>query len=262
MPNDQLLRVFDYRDGRQVRTVIKDGEPWFVAKDVCEILDIGNPSMALSRLDEDEKGLSLIDTPGGPQKMAVVNEPGLYALILTSRKPEAKAFKRWITHEVIPSIRKTGAYVARGAKRDTDNRLRELEVEARVRNARVREARMLHTMAKEFADILSPEAKQAMLSHATLVLTGERLIPLPKVEEPLFTAEEIAAELGVSANKVGRVANKYGLKTAEHGVWVLDKAKYSDKQVRTFLYNVKGREAVIEAVKRDLRMIPQGDETV
>lgn len=113
MPNDQLLRVFDYRDGRQVRTVIKDGEPWFVAKDVCEILDIGNPSMALSRLDEDEKGLSLIDTPGGPQKMAVVNEPGLYALILTSRKPEAKAFKRWITHEVIPSIRKTGAYISK-----------------------------------------------------------------------------------------------------------------------------------------------------
>jgi len=139
------------------------------------------------------------------------------------------------------------------------NRLRELEVEARVRNARVREARMLHTMAKDFADILSPEAKQAMLSHATLVLTGERLIPLPKVEEPLFTAEEIAAELGVSANKVGRVANKYGLKTAEHGVWVLDKAKHCDKQVRTFLYNVKGREAVIEAVKRDLRMI-RGDD--
>lgn len=262
MPNDQLLRVFDYRDGRQVRTIIRNGEPWFVAKDVCEILEIANYRDALSRLDEDEKGVVTTDTPGGRQQVSVVNEPGLYRLIFTSRKEEAERFKRWLAHEVIPSIRKTGAYVAKGAKRNADNRLRELEVEARVRNARVREARMLHTMAKEFADILSPEAKQAMLSHATLVLTGERLIPLPKVEEPLFTAEEIAAELGVSANKVGRVANKYNLKTAEHGVWVLDKAKYSDKQVRTFLYNVRGREAVIEAVKRDMRMIPPGDETV
>ena len=85
-----------------------EGEPRFVAADVCRALGLGNSSMAVSKLDEDEKGISSIDTLGGEQKLGIVNEPGLYTLVLSSRKPEAKAFKRWITHEVIPAIRKTG----------------------------------------------------------------------------------------------------------------------------------------------------------
>jgi prophage antirepressor-like protein len=105
-----LPQIFMYQ-GSQVRTEIKDGEPWFVAKDVCEILDIGNPSQAVSRLDDDEKGLITIDTLGGKQELTAVNESGLYNLIFTSRKEEAKQFKRWITHEVLPQIRKTGSYV-------------------------------------------------------------------------------------------------------------------------------------------------------
>lgn len=102
--------LFEY-NAKKVRTTIESGEPWFVAKDVCDILDLGNSRMALERLDDDEKGVSLIDTPGGMQQMQVVNESGLYALILGSRKKEAKDFKRWITHEVIPSIRKHGGYL-------------------------------------------------------------------------------------------------------------------------------------------------------
>mgnify|MGYP004650140515 CR=1 FL=1 len=96
-----------------IRTLNIDGEPWFVAVDVCMALGIGNVSMAISRLDDDEKNtVSLTEgIPGNPNK-TIVNEPGLYALVLSSRKPEAKAFKRWITHEVIPSIRKHGGYVA------------------------------------------------------------------------------------------------------------------------------------------------------
>lgn len=87
--------------------MVVNGEPWFVAADVCRVLDIGNTAMELSRLDEDEKGVSLIDTLGGKQDISVVSEPGLYSLALGSRKPEAKPFKRWVTHDVIPSIRKT-----------------------------------------------------------------------------------------------------------------------------------------------------------
>ena len=107
------LKIFTNPDFGEVRTLNIDGEPWFVAADVCKALDIGNSRMAVSRLDDDEKNtVSLIDgIPGNPNK-TVVNEPGLYALILTSRKPEAKAFKRWITHDVIPSIRKNGGYIA------------------------------------------------------------------------------------------------------------------------------------------------------
>lgn len=107
------LKVFDNPTFGSIRTLNIDGEPWFVAVDVCMALGIGNVSMAISRLDDDEKNtVSLTEgIPGNPNK-TIVNEPGLYALVLSSRKPEAKAFKRWITHEVIPSIRKHGVYIA------------------------------------------------------------------------------------------------------------------------------------------------------
>lgn len=96
--------------GQPVRIVMQKAEPWFVAKDVCAVLEVGDVSSALRRLDEDEKGTDTILTPGGQQEMSIVSEAGLYSLILRSRKPEAREFKRWITHEVLPSIRKTGSY--------------------------------------------------------------------------------------------------------------------------------------------------------
>lgn len=106
------LKVFANPTFGSIRTLNIDGEPWFVASDVCKALGIANSRDAVARLDEDEKGVALTDTLGGVQNLTTVNEPGLYALVLSSRKPEAKAFKRWITHEVIPSIRKHGGYVA------------------------------------------------------------------------------------------------------------------------------------------------------
>ncbi|MEU1284970.1 BRO family protein [Kitasatospora sp. NPDC005856] len=93
-----------------VRVTVINSEPWFVAADVAMVLDLGNPRSSLALLDDDEKGVHTMDTPGGPQQMVTVSEAGLYSLILRSRKPQAKAFKRWITHEVIPSIRRTGSY--------------------------------------------------------------------------------------------------------------------------------------------------------
>lgn len=101
----------------EVRTITIDNETWFVAKDVCFALNI-DPSQT-RRLDEDEKGLHSIQTLGGIQNIQVVNEPGLYSLMSGSRKPEAKKFKRWINHEVIPSIRKHGGYL-------TPNKLEEV----------------------------------------------------------------------------------------------------------------------------------------
>ncbi|MGE7121835.1 BRO family protein [Peribacillus sp. NPDC046944] len=105
----QLQKVFNYQE-QKIRTVIKNTLPWFVAKDVCGILVIKNSRDAVSRLDEDEKAVDSIDTLGGKQNVTLVNEPGLYSLILGSKKPEAKAFKRWVTHEVLPSIRQLGSY--------------------------------------------------------------------------------------------------------------------------------------------------------
>lgn len=105
------IEVFDNEEFGSIRTTMINGEPWFVAADVCKALEIKNSRDAMTRLDDDEKDVALTDTLGGAQTSTVVNESGLYALVLGSRKPEAKAFKRWITHDVIPSIRKHGAYI-------------------------------------------------------------------------------------------------------------------------------------------------------
>lgn len=105
-----MPRVFDYQSS-QVRVVIIDHNPWWIAKDVCDVLEIKNVSHALRRLDDDEKNTIVLNdgSPGNPIA-SIINEPGLYTLVLSSRKPEAREFKRWITHEVIPSIRKHGIY--------------------------------------------------------------------------------------------------------------------------------------------------------
>lgn len=103
------IQVFNYHQN-EVRTLNVNGQPWWVAKDICDVLEISKHRDAVSRLDPDERGSVVVDTLGGPQEMTAINEYGLYSIILQSRKPEAKVFKRWITHEVIPSIRNHGLY--------------------------------------------------------------------------------------------------------------------------------------------------------
>ena len=122
----QLQRVFNYQ-GSQVRTATIDGQPWFVAKDVCEVFGDAHYRRSIARLDEDEKGVTPLTTPGGIQEMTIINEPGLYSLLF-AMQPQKKSsmadgkyqariealskFKRWITHDVLPSIRQTGSYIA------------------------------------------------------------------------------------------------------------------------------------------------------
>lgn len=103
---NQLQQLFNYQ-GSNVRVVMKNNEPWFAAKDVCDVLGITNPTDAVKRLDEDERTRFNLGRQG---ETNFVNEPGLYGLVLGSRKPEAKEFKRWIKHDVLPSIRQTGSY--------------------------------------------------------------------------------------------------------------------------------------------------------
>lgn len=112
------LEVFGF-DGADLRAVVVDGEPWFVAADVARILDLGNIHSSIALLDDDEKGVHSVETLGGVQSLVTVSESGLYSLVLRSRKPEARTFKRWLTREVIPAIRRTGAYaVAEVSRRD------------------------------------------------------------------------------------------------------------------------------------------------
>ena len=97
-------------EGRNVRMVHRDDVPWWVLADVCRAMDIANPSDVATKLDDDEKGVATTETLGGQQSMTIITEPGLYAVILQSRKPIARRFGRWLRHEVLPSIRKTGRY--------------------------------------------------------------------------------------------------------------------------------------------------------
>lgn len=107
------IQVFDFEDNA-VRVIEIDGEPWFVAADVARILEYRNAPDAVRNLDDDERGTHIVGTPSGDQEMNVINESGLYHLVLVSRKPEAKKFRKWVTAEVLPSIRKTGMYVEPG----------------------------------------------------------------------------------------------------------------------------------------------------
>ena len=250
------LQVFENPDFGQVRTVTKDGEPWFVLKDVCTSFGETNYRRVSARLDEDEKGVSQIDTPGGNQSMTIVNESGLYAALFAmqpekargvteeyveKRQQQLKSFKRWITHEVIPSIRKTGSYSIQEPETPAQLRAKAMMINAKTR---------LFIAAMKAVDRfqMSPVALEAlgipMIEEFTGVKTGYR----PRIETT-YSATELGAEFGVSANKIGRIAKDNGLKTDEYGITVLDKSRSSDKLVPCFRYNSKGRERLAELLK-------------
>lgn len=105
-----MLSIFEFETLPVRIDADEEGGTWFVATDVCRVLEIANPSDAYSRMDEDEKAVRVMDTAGGPQQVVMINEAGLYSLVLTSRKAQAKRFRRWVTHDVLPSLRKTGSY--------------------------------------------------------------------------------------------------------------------------------------------------------
>ena len=134
------MQVFKYKDN-EVRTVEQGGEVWWVLADVCRVLALSEPHRVAHRLDEDEKGRTQITTLGGDQKMTIISESGLYKVILRSDKPEAKKFTRWVTHEVLPSIRKMGGYIHTAAQPQrsitVDDYLRAASIIANCRNERM-----------------------------------------------------------------------------------------------------------------------------
>lgn len=217
------LQIFKNEQFGEIRSVIKNNEIMFVAADVCKALDLSNPSKAVSRLDDDERANLKLGRQGNTN---VINEYGLYNLVLASRKPEAKAFKRWITHEVIPSIRKTGGYNV--------SLLKEKEIQARLNNSRARIAAEYRKIAEK-TDI--PEYKHICQQKAAEALSGEpMLLPMEEVKEVTYSATEIGKILGVSAKKIGALANKHNLKTPQYGKYFYSKSEYSCKEVETFRY--------------------------
>lgn len=180
------LKVFSNDQFGQIRTTSRNGEPLFVAADVCRALDISKHRDAVSRLDDDERGSVEVDTLGGRQSVAAVTESGLYALVLGSRKPEAKAFKRWITHEVIPAIRKTGGYI---------------------------------NNASQFVDNYFPQLRQDQKQAISLMLDeskrmGEKIaIDAPKV---LFADAVSAAHTSILVGELAKIIKQNGVEVGQN----------------------------------------------
>ena len=225
------LKIFENPQFGKVRLIEIKKEPWFVGKDVAEALGYSDPSSAVSKnVDPEDKTTLLLEQDGSnyKSKTSLINESGVYSLVLSSKLPAAKQFKHWITSEVLPSIRKTGGYTS---KPMTD--YQQMMADTRRRNARVQAARLLTQLAKQYS---GTTYEQVLNAHATKELTGEYLLPLPKLEAKTYSAEEIGEMLGISKNKVGQLANKHGLKASEYGQWFKDKSPYSDKEVPCFRY--------------------------
>lgn len=151
MSNNNIV-PFEF-NGAQLRTVEVNGEPWFVAADVANILGVGRVQDSVRYLDDDEKGKCPVDTPSGTQDMTTISESGLYSLILRSRKPEAKAFKRWVTREVLPQIRKTGSYTAPVSQELEDARIIQQAIQISYRRTQELEAKVAEDAPKvEYVD--------------------------------------------------------------------------------------------------------------
>lgn len=191
---------------------------------------LSNPTMVAKKLDLDERAKS--DLGLQEKNVTLVNESGMYAVILRSDKPQAKPFRKWVTSEVLPAIRKTGSFAMGGGTSYRHEELREKNTQIREQNARIRTAQLLWKVSEK----TDTEYKQVLHARITHLLTGEYLLPLPEVNERTYSAGEMGERLGVSANKIGRLANLHGLKTEQYGKYFYDKAKTAEKQVETFRY--------------------------
>ena len=239
------LQIFNNSDFGNIRVVENSGEPWFVGKDIATILGYAKPENAIANhVDGEDKTSTLIQGSGSnyKSKAILINESGLYSLILSSKLPTAKKFKRWVTSEVLPAIRKHGNYTAP----KQENKSKSIDLEIRLNNSKARMASEYRRIA-EMTDI--KEYKHICQQKAVEVLAGMPLLPMEEVTERTYSATEIGRMFGVSKNKIGSLANANNLKTAEYGKLFYDKSPHSQKQVETFRYY----ECAVEKFKELLK---------
>jgi len=227
------LQVFENKTFGKVRVIERNNEPWFVGKDVAEVLGYSNPSKAVIAHVKDchKKQEMIAHSQNGNvvTKTTLIDEAGLYSLVLRSKLPAAEDFQEWVVAEVIPSIRKTGKYIA--PKQQTA--IQQQRVEAMLLNAKSRQSKLWLTIAEK-TDI--PEYKHICQQKAAEVLSGVPLLPMEEAKEITYSATDIGKMLGISANKIGKIANQYNLKTPQYGKLFYSKSEYSCKEVETFRY--------------------------
>jgi prophage antirepressor-like protein len=265
VPKSKALQVFTFNK-KQVRVVMKDGEPWWVAKDVCDILELTNPREAIKPLDDDEKGSVRISDgtspKGGNPNVNVINESGVYALIIRSNKPEAKRFRKFVTSEVLPAIRKTGEYATPEAQRrkaDKDDELIRKRLDIMERNADYRMAKLILQGIEKFQDVMTPESKTVfMTKYGELTTKHDMTHMLPAATEKWYTATDLAKEFNTSAQNIGLISNANNLKAPEgqsneYGTWIRSKSPHSSKEVMAWVYYEAGRAWLAEYFSKQVK---------
>ena len=223
----EKIEVFNNDKLGKVRIVMIENDIWFVLRDVMRVLGLNNVTDLTKRLNT--KGLDKIEllTNGGKQRVTLIPESDVLRLIINSKLPAAEKFENWVFDEVLPTLLRTGSYSMKSDPKELE--LKEKEIQLKT-------AEFLNNMADS---ILIPEYKQILNAHATKVLTGDFLLPLPAAGEITYSATEIGKMLDISANMVGRLTKKHNLRTEEYGKVFYDKSKYSSKEVETFRYYIK-----------------------
>lgn len=208
------VTVFNNENFGALRTIERDGEVWFVGKDVATMLGYSNPRDAVfKKVDAEDKLRMRIKDAGQYREVSIINESGLYSLVLASELPTAKNFKRWVTSEVLPTIRKTGRYETQQQYQPTEYDLRQLEL--RERESRREDAKLLLQVADDVSNELY---KDTLRSLATTVIMGKEYLPLPKRERDTYSATEISKlpakryNIQLSSKMIGKVANVNHLK--------------------------------------------------
>ena len=217
------LKVFQNEEFGAVRTMTINGEPYFVGKDVADILGYTDTAKAIRvHVDEEDKGVDEMDTPGGKQKTVFINESGLYSLILSSKLPTAKRFKRWVTSDVLPSIRKHGVYAIDEVLKDPDAMIAALQALKAERAANKNLQEQVAIKTQQIAE-LQPKA-----SYYDLVLSCRDALPV----------SVIAKDYGWSAKKMNKFLHEQGVQYKLGETWLLY-AKYAEMgytKSETFTY--------------------------
>ena len=238
------IQIFNNPEFGEIRTLeTTDGKALFCGKDVAEALGYKDTRHAVSA--SCRYGVKCtVPHPQSPDKtieMTFIPESDVYRLTFGSKLPTAEKFTDWVTEVVLPSIRKTGSYTAKPVDELKSKRLEIME-----RNATARQAKVMLEFAKMG---LSQASIELLANGATMLMTGQKLLPEPVVEET-FTAAEVGAKFGISGNMVGRIANANGVKCEKYGMRVLDTAK-NGKQIPTFRYNKAGMERIRELIGKE-----------
>lgn len=213
----------------------------YAGRDAIEKMIERNPYLAEPEFSVTDK---LSATDGKLYDTRIFTEDGIYEVTMLSKQPKARIFRAWV-RKILKSLRKGEAVLVRPHTEDAKLQIQKQRAEAMLLNARTRQAKLILEMQK--TGYLSPVAVELLGINALEVLTNQPIDYRPEIEKT-YTATEIAAELGVSATKIGKIANSHGLKTSEYGITILDKSPYSNKQVVSFRYNEKGRAKLRELI--------------